>query len=109
MTFRDMVAATNPAFIFAFGEPVAFVYGPETIEISAIVNIVNRVPWLTDNEDQTDLKSIDCNPPDVSWLTDELAQYWQVRARGVTYTIAGTPERNEMTTIYLADILPEDN
>jgi hypothetical protein len=108
MTFRDIVKATNPAFIAAFGEPVTFTYGTEIIPASAIVNIVDRVAWLTDGQDQTVIDSIDCDPPDVSWLTDDLIPYWQVTARGITYNIAGV-ERNEMTTIRLKTILPEDN
>jgi hypothetical protein len=108
MTFRDMVQSTNQAFIAAFGEPVTFTYGTETIPASAIVNIVDRVPYLTDGQNQTVLDSIDCDPSGVSWLTDDLVPYWQVTALGTTYNIAGV-ERNEMTTIRLQTILPEDN
>lgn len=86
---------------------MTFVYGTETIPVTGIVNIVDRVPWLMDDQDQTAVETIDFNPADVSWLTDELTQYWQVTARGGTYEIAGV-ERNEMTTIRLKDILPED-
>jgi hypothetical protein len=107
MTFRDMVISTNSAFLSAFGEPVTFVYGTETIPSSGIVNIVDRVPWLEDGQDQTVTDTIDFDPPGVSWLTDELAQYWQITARGITYAIAGV-ERNEMTTLRLRDIIPED-
>lgn len=107
MMFRDMVISTNPAFISAFGEPVTFVYGTETIPLSGIVNIVDRVPWLEDGQDQTVADTIDFDPLEVVWLTDELAQYWKIAARGVTYAIAGV-ERNEMTTVRLKDIIPED-
>lgn len=102
-----MVTSTNRAFLAAFGEPVTFVYNAATIPATAIVNIVDRVPWLLDGQDQTGLKSVECEPADVSWLTDELTQYWQVTARGKTYAIAGV-ERNEMTTVRLKDIFPED-
>jgi hypothetical protein len=108
MTFRGIVTATNPAFIAAFGEPVTFTYGTDTLSVSGIINIVDRVPYLIDGQDQTVLDSIECDPPDVSWLTDDLVPYWQVTARGITYNIAGV-ERNEMTTIRLKTILPEDN
>jgi len=108
MSFRDLVQSTNKAFLAAFGEPVTFVYGAEAaIPADAIVNIVDRVPWLLDSQDQTVSDSLEFDPPDVSWLTDELAQYWQVTARGKTYAIAGV-ERNEMTTVRLKHILPGD-
>ncbi len=108
MSFRDMVTATNPAFIAAFGEPVEFTAGACVIRMDAIVNIAERVPWPIDCEDQTVLKSLDCDPRDAAWLTDDLIPLWRVVARGKAYNIAAV-ERNEMTTIYLADILPEED
>jgi hypothetical protein len=102
-----MVMATNPAFLAAFGEEVVFSYDGETITVTGIVNIVDRVPYLIDGQDQTVLNSIDCDPPDVSWLTDDLIPYWQVTAQGIAYNIAGV-ERNEMTTIRLKTVRPED-
>jgi len=107
MTFRELVTDTNPAFIAAFGEPVTFAYDTEAIPCNAIVNIADRPVWLTDDQDQTLILSLDCDPVDVSWLTDELATHWRVSARGRLYNIAGIA-RNEMTTVYLRVILPED-
>lgn len=108
MSFHDMVAETNPAFLAAFGETVEFTAGACVIRMDAIVNIAERVPWPMDGVDQTILKSLDCDPRDASWLTDDLIPLWQVVARGKAYNIAAV-ERNEMTTIYLADILQEDD